>query len=48
MTGASNRVEGLPIGLDLSGWCTEMTGTFVCATSLSIVPTVRHADYLGA
>jgi antirestriction protein ArdC len=25
----------------------EMTGAFVCA-ALSIVPTVRHADYLGA
>jgi antirestriction protein ArdC len=25
----------------------EMCGAFVCAT-LSIVPTVRHADYLGA
>jgi antirestriction protein ArdC len=24
-----------------------MTGAFVCA-ALSIVPTVRHADYLGA
>jgi antirestriction protein ArdC len=26
--------------------CAEMTGTFVCA-ALSIVPTVRHADYLA-
>jgi antirestriction protein ArdC len=25
----------------------EMTGAFVCA-ALSIVPTVRHADYLGS
>jgi antirestriction protein ArdC len=25
--------------------CAEMTGAFVCA-ALSIVPTVRHADYL--
>jgi antirestriction protein ArdC len=27
--------------------CAEMTGAFVCA-ALSITPTVRHADYLGA
>jgi antirestriction protein ArdC len=27
--------------------CAEMTGTFVCA-ALSIVPTVRHADYLAS
>jgi antirestriction protein ArdC len=27
--------------------CAEMCGAFVCA-ALSIVPTVRHADYLGA
>jgi antirestriction protein ArdC len=27
--------------------CAEMTGAFVCA-ALSIVPTVRHSDYLGA
>jgi antirestriction protein ArdC len=27
--------------------CAEMTGAFVCA-ALSIVPTVRHADYLGS
>ena len=26
--------------------CAEMTGAFVCA-ALSIVPTVRHADYLA-
>ena len=25
----------------------EITGAFICA-ALSIVPTVRHADYLGA
>jgi antirestriction protein ArdC len=27
--------------------CAEMTGAFVCA-ALSIVPTVRHADYLAS
>ena len=27
--------------------CAEMTGAFVC-TALSIVPTVRHADYLAS
>ncbi|MDZ3836988.1 MAG: zincin-like metallopeptidase domain-containing protein, partial [Rhodospirillales bacterium] len=27
--------------------CAEMTSAFVCAT-LGIVPTVRHADYIGS
>jgi len=31
----------------LSGYVAEMAGAFVCA-SLSIVPTVRHADYIGS
>src|SRR3546814_3709596 len=46
------------LGRDLSGGfgsapyakeelCTEMTSAFVCAT-LGIVPTVRHADYIGS
>ncbi|WP_086467033.1 ArdC family protein [Oceanibaculum nanhaiense] len=46
------------LGRDLSGGfgsvpyakeelCAEMTSAFVCAT-LGIVPTVRHADYLGS
>lgn len=47
MTGVSNRVERFTIGAGLSGYVAEMTGAFVCA-ALSIVPTVRHADYLGS
>ena len=33
-------------GAGLSGYIAEMTAAFVCA-SLSIRPTVRHADYIG-
>ncbi len=51
--GAAHR-----LGRDLSGgfgspayareeYLAEMCGAFLCA-ALSIVPTVRHADYLGA
>lgn len=29
------------------GYVAEMAGAFVCA-SLGIVPTVRHADYIGS
>jgi antirestriction protein ArdC len=31
----------------LSGYVAELSNTFCCA-SLGIVPTVRHADYVGA
>ena len=31
----------------LSGYVAEMTSAFLCA-QLSIQPTVRHADYIGA
>jgi antirestriction protein ArdC len=31
----------------LSGYTAEMAGAFACA-SLGIVPTVRHADYIGS
>ena len=34
-------------GAGLSGYVAEMCAAFVCAT-LSIQPTVRHADYIGA
>lgn len=34
-------------GAGLSGYVAEMAGAFVCA-SLGIVPTVRHADYIGS
>ena len=38
---------GSQIGAGLSGYCAEMGSAFLCA-ALGIVPTVRHADYLGA
>jgi antirestriction protein ArdC len=31
----------------LSGYIAEMAGAFVCA-SFGIVPTIRHADYIGS
>jgi antirestriction protein ArdC len=34
-------------GAGLSGYIAEMAGAFACA-SLGIVPTVRHADYIGS
>lgn len=37
----------LPHNTGLSGYVAEMCSAFVCAT-LGIVPTVRHADYLGS
>ncbi len=36
-----------PFLAGLSGYVAELTGAFVCA-ALGIVPTVRHADYLGS
>jgi antirestriction protein ArdC len=51
-TGAAHRLNrDLSGGFGSSSYareelCAEMTGAFVCA-ALSIVPTVRHADYLG-
>lgn len=35
-----------PFLAGLSGYCAELTSAFLCA-ALGIVPTVRHADYLG-
>ncbi|MBB6125408.1 antirestriction protein ArdC [Sphingobium subterraneum] len=35
------------IGAGLSGYVAEMGSAFLCA-ALGIVPTVRHADYLGS
>jgi antirestriction protein ArdC len=52
-SGAAHRVNrDLSGGFGSSSYareetCAEMTGAFVCA-ALSIVPTVRHADYLGS
>lgn len=36
-----------PFWAGLSGYVAEMNAAFCCA-SLSIAPTVRHADYIGA
>ena len=36
-----------PFWAGLSGYIAEMASAFVCA-SLSIVPTVRHCDYIGS
>ena len=41
------NAAGIHIGAGLSGYVAEMAGAFVCA-ALGIVPTVRHADYLGS
>ena len=38
---------GSQIGAGLSGYIAEMNAAFCCA-SLGIVPTVRHADYIGS
>ena len=38
---------GSQIGAGLSGYVAEMNAAFCCA-SLGIVPTVRHADYIGS
>ena len=34
-------------GAGLSGYIAELSSAFSCA-SLGIVPTVRHADYIGS
>jgi antirestriction protein ArdC len=38
---------GSQIGAGLSGYVAEINAAFCCA-SLSITPTVRHADYIGS
>lgn len=38
---------GIHISAGLSGYVAEMNAAFCCA-SLGIVPTVRHADYIGS
>ena len=38
---------GSQIGAGLSGYVAELTSAFLCA-ALGIVPTVRHADYIGS
>ena len=39
--------EKFQIGAGLSGYIAELSSAFSCA-SLGIVPTVRHADYIGS
>jgi len=39
--------EKFQIGAGLSGYIAEMNAAFCCA-SLGVVPTVRHADYIGS
>ncbi|WP_279333641.1 zincin-like metallopeptidase domain-containing protein, partial [Sphingomonas paucimobilis] len=41
------NAAGIHIGAGLSGYVAEMNAAFCCA-SLGIVPTVRHADYIGS
>ena len=41
------NAAGIHIGAGLSGYVAEMGSAFLCA-ALGILPTVRHADYLGA
>lgn len=41
------NAAGIHIGAGLSGYIAEMGSAFLCA-ALGIVPTVRHADYLGS
>ena len=41
------NAAGIHIGAGLSGYIAEMGSAFLCA-ALGIVPTVRHADYVGA
>ena len=38
---------GSQIGAGLSGYIAELASAYLCA-ALGIVPTVRHADYLGS
>ena len=47
MIGLIFSAEKFQIGAGLSGYIAEMNAAFCCA-SLGIVPTVRHADYIGS
>jgi antirestriction protein ArdC len=46
MTSIVFTAEKFQIGAGLSGYVAEQISAFSCAT-LGIVPTVRHADYIG-
>ena len=47
MTSIVFTAEKFQIGAGLSGYIAELISAFCCA-SLGIVPTVRHADYIGS
>ncbi len=47
MMSTAFTAEKFQIGAGLSGYIAEMNAAFCCA-SLGIVPTVRHADYIGS
>lgn len=47
MTSTLAQTTKIQIRAGLSGYVAELTSAFLCA-ALGIVPTVRHADYLGA
>ena len=47
MTRVRKICSGSQIRAGLSGYVAEMNAAFCCA-SLGIVPTVRHADYIGS
>ena len=47
MTSTLAQTTKIQIRAGLSGYVAEMGSAFLCA-ALGIVPTVRHADYLGS
>ena len=47
MIGLIFSAEKFQIGAGLSGYVAEQAAAFSCA-ALGIVPTVRHADYIGS
>ena len=47
MTSTLAQTTKIQIRAGLSGYCAEMAGAFICA-ALGIVPSVRHADYIGS
>ena len=47
MAAAATTVAGRSTAASEFACVAEMAGAFVCA-SLGIVPTVRHADYIGS
>ena len=47
MTSTSARPPKIQIRAGLSGYVAEMGSALLCA-ALGIVPTVRHADYIGS